>query len=126
MPKFRSGSEQRLYDFLKKNKVKHRYEPHKIKYHVSLIRSYLPDFLLPNSIVLEVKGRFTTADRQKHLYIRQNHPLLDIRFVFDNPKSKLYKGSKTTYAEWCEKHNFIFCSAKDKDILLEWCKEKSD
>jgi len=126
MPKFRSGSERRLYDFLKSNKLKHRYEPYKIKYRVSLIRRYLPDFVLPNGIVLEVKGRFATADRQKHLYIRQEHPLLDVRFVFDNPKSKLYKGSKTTYADWCTKHNFKFCSAKDSETLLLWCKEKSD
>jgi len=126
MHKFRSGSEQRLWSLLKESKIKHRYEPYKIKYHVSLIRSYLPDFVLTNGIILEVKGRFTTADRQKHLYIRREEPLLDIRFIFDNPKSKLYKGSKTTYADWCEKNNFLYCSAKDSDLILKWCNEKSD
>lgn len=126
MPNFRSGSERRLYDFFKSNKVKHFYEPYKINYKVSLIRRYLPDFVLSNGIVLEVKGRFVTADRQKHIYIRQEHPLLDVRFVFDNPKAKLYKGSKTTYEAWCDKRNFKCCSAKDLATILSWCKEKSD
>jgi len=123
--KYRSGSEKRLGDFLKENKVRNRYEPYKIKYQVSLLRRYLPDFVLSNGIILEVKGRFVSADRQKHLYIRQNHPLIDIRFVFDNPKSKLYKGAKSTYADWCDKHNFKYCASKDVNILLEWTKEKS-
>ena len=42
------------------------------------------------------------------MQVRKQHPELDIRFVFSNSKGKLYKGSKTTYGEWCEKNNFLY------------------
>ena len=80
-------------------------------------RKYTPDFFLPNGIIVETKGRFTTADRKKHLLIQKQHPLLDIRFVFQNPRVKIYKGSKTTYADWCDKHGFVWAS---KRIPEEW------
>ena len=48
-------------------------------------------------------------DRKKHLFIRKQHPQIDIRFVFDNPNRKLYKGGKMTYGDWCDKHSFIYC-----------------
>ena len=78
---------------------------------------YTPDFLLPNGIIIESKGRFVTADRQKHLLIQKQHPDLDIRFVFSNSRSRISKQSKTTYAMWCEKHGFLYA---DKLIPEEW------
>jgi len=84
-------------------------------------RKYTPDFLLPNGIIIETKGRFTPADRMKHLAIQKQHPNLDIRFVFSNSKSKLRKGAKTTYADWCDKNGFLYA---DKDVPQEWLDEK--
>lgn len=81
---------------------------------------YTPDFILPNAIIVESKGIFETADRQKHLYIKEQYPHLDIRFVFSNPAHKLYKGSKTTYAMWCKQHDFKY--AKEL-IPSEWFEE---
>lgn len=63
---------------------------------------------------------FETADRKKHLLIREQYPHLDIRFVFQNPNNKLYKGSKTTYAMWCEKYGFKYAT---KLIPTAWFKE---
>lgn len=83
--------------------------------------TYTPDFVLANGIIVETKGRFITSDRQKHLMIKEQHPDLDIRFVFSNPNSKLYKGSKTTYADWCDKHGFKWAK---EEIPLEWIKER--
>lgn len=80
---------------------------------------YTPDFVLPNKIIIESKGRFLTADRQKHLLIKQQHPQLDIRFVFQRSANPIAKGSKTTYAAWCLKHGFLFA---DKRIPEEWLK----
>jgi hypothetical protein len=62
-------------------------------------------------------------DRQKHLLIKQQHPEYDIRFVFSNSKSKLNKESKTTYADWCNKHGFQYA---DKLIPVDWLKEIRD
>ena len=78
---------------------------------------YRPDFILPNGILLEVKGLFESADRVKHLLIKEQHPELDIRFVFGNAKNKLSKTSKTTYAAWCEKYGFPYA---DKYIPQTW------
>lgn len=78
---------------------------------------YKPDFVLPNGIIIESKGRFLTADRQKHKLIKEQHPTLDIRFVFSNSKTRISKQSKTTYAAWCETNHFKYA---DKYIPAEW------
>lgn len=82
--------------------------------------TYCPDFVLPNGVIIEGKGIFDADDRKKHLLIRQQHPLLDIRFVFTSSKTKLYKGSPTTYAAWCDKHGFLY---SDKVIPKAWMVE---
>ena len=66
------------------------------------------------------KGRFVLEDRKKHLLVKQQHPELDIRFVFSNSKNKINKKSKTTYADWCEKNGFKYA---DKVIPDEWFEE---
>lgn len=71
-------------------------------------KKYHPDFQLANGIYIEAKGWFKAEDREKHLCIKYQHPELDIRFVFTNPKDKLGKGSTTTYGEWCVKYGFKF------------------
>lgn len=81
---------------------------------------YTPDFLLTNNIIIETKGIFDAADRKKHQLIQKQHPSLDIRFVFSNSRSKLYKGSPTTYAKWCERNGFLYA---DKLIPKEWISE---
>ena len=77
--------------------------------------------MLHNGIIIETKGRFTAADRRKHLAIKKQHPKLDIRFVFTNSKSKLRKGAKSNYGEWCIKYGFRYY---DRVIPEDWLKEK--
>jgi hypothetical protein len=116
---YRSGLEENVATQLKKLGVTAEYETTKIKYRVEEDRSYTPDFVLPNGIIIETKGRFVAADRKKHLLIKKQHPELDIRFVFSNSKTKLSKGSKTTYGAWCMKHGYMYA---DKEVPLEWLK----
>ncbi len=116
---FRSGLEQDIADQLRKCGVPVVYEEEKIKYRVEETREYIPDFKLPNGIYIEGKGRFTTADRKKHLLLKEQYSL-DIRFVFSNSSNKIRKGSKTTYADWCRKNGFKY---SDKTIPVEWIKE---
>ena len=80
---------------------------------------YTPDFELPNGIILETKGRFTTADRQKHKHIKAQYPHLDIRFVFSNPKNRISKQSKTTYAKWCDQYGFKWSGPVVPDEWIE-------
>lgn len=115
---YRSGLEVDLDESLKQVGINGEYEQHKIKYvKPATNHTYTPDFRLPNGIFIETKGRFVAEDRKKHELIREQHPELDIRFVFQNSKNKLRKGSKTTYADWCIKHGFLFA---DKTIPPDW------
>ena len=119
--RFRSGLEKRTADFLNKRKVKFRYEEVKLKWQDLRMRTYTPDFVLSNGIIIETKGRFISSDRTKHLFVKSQHPDLDIRFVFSNPKAKLYKGAKSSYGDWCDKHGFKYAK---ETIPVEWLKEK--
>lgn len=119
--RFRSGLEKRTADFLNKRKVKFRYEEVKLKWQDLRMRTYTPDFVLSNGIIIETKGRFISSDRTKHLFVKAQHPELDIRFVFSNPRAKLYKGAKSSYGDWCDKHGFQYAR---ETIPVEWLKEK--
>jgi len=115
---FRSGLEMQIDESLKSNGIDGEYEQHVITYtKPATNHKYHPDFKLPNGIFVETKGRFLTDDRKKHLLIKAQHPELDIRFLFQNSKTKISKASKTTYADWCVKHGFKFA---DKEIPADW------
>jgi hypothetical protein len=118
---FRSGLEEKVADQLRALGIEVKFEQRKVKYtKPARAANYTPDFELPNGIIIETKGRFVTADRQKHILIKAQHPELDIRFVFSNSKAKISKTSATTYADWCRKYGFQFA---DKTIPLGWIKE---
>ena len=132
---YRSGLEKEVAAQLKKKKIKYSYEPSwgKLSYIIpSKKATYLPDFYITTKtgkkIIIECKGIWVYADRFKHLLIKQTHPELDIRFVFSNPKNKIRKGSKTTYADVCDgKGRGLFKDVKwkwaSKKIPLEWLNE---
>ena len=117
---YRSGLEVKVQDYLKEHNVPVKYEMIKIEWEDLMYRTYTPDFVLPNGIIIETKGRFTSDDRRKHQLIKKQHPQLDIRFVFTNSRSKLSKGAKTTYGIWCERNKFLYA---DRYPPLEWLQE---
>lgn len=118
---YRSGLESKVNDQLTNAGVPFTYEDVKIEWEDLAYRKYTPDFILANGIIIETKGLFTADDRRKHLLIQKQHPELDIRFIFSNCKSRLNKKSKTTYADWCNKHQFLYAT---KTVPLEWTTEK--
>jgi hypothetical protein len=118
---YRSGLEEATGINLTEREVSFEYEKMKITWLDSKERSYTPDFVLENGIIIETKGRFVSADRRKHKEIKKQYPDLDIRFVFSNSRAKLYKGAKSTYGEWCEKHGFLY---SDKIIPEFWTAEE--
>ena len=121
---YRSGLEDKLSEQISDAGLDVNYETDKITYTVPERQStYTPDFRINTSngeFYIEGKGRWTVDDRHKHLLIREQHPNLDIRFVFSNANAKLYKGSPTTYAQWCDKFGFRYAN---KTIPPEWLKE---
>jgi len=118
---YRSGLEHTVLESLKGRDCDAKYECLKVEWEDLAYRTYTPDFLLPNGILIETKGRFTPDDRRKHLEIKKQHPELDIRFVFTNANAKLRKGSKTSYASWCDKNGFLWAN---KDVPDRWLEEK--
>jgi len=113
---FRSGLEEKVADLMVELGVKYEYESTKVPYQIQ--HNYTPDFLLPNGVYLECKGYWEPADRRKIKAVKQQHPDLDLRMVFQSPFNKISKGSKTTYAKWCEKNNIPWTSFAN--IPIDW------
>lgn len=119
---FRSGLEESIAKKLTSQGVSFTFEELVLTYIKPQRESkYTPDFVLANGIIIESKGRFVTADRQKHILVKAQHPDKDIRFVFSNSRSRITKLSATTYGDWCIKHGFKY---SDREIPIEWTKEK--
>lgn len=95
------------------------YEPILLRY-TGKPRGYTPDVVLPNGVVIEIKGWFTPADRSKMLAVKQQFPALDLRLVLATPNQKLGVKSKTTLAGWCEQHGFPWAA---DDVPDAWLKE---
>jgi len=122
---WRSGLEEKVAAELDRHGIQYQYEKNSISFMVpSRTAKYTPDFYIKarssKLIICESKGRFVTADRQKHLLVKAQHPELDIRFVFSNSRQTISKTSSTTYAMWCEKHGFLYA---DKLVPKEWLNE---
>ena len=118
---YKSGLEERIASELEAQGVPVLYEELTVRYEKPARASrYRPDFPLPNGIIIESKGRFVTADRQKHILIQRQFPELDIRFVFSRSAARISKASATTYAKWCDTHGFLWA---DASIPPEWLAE---
>jgi len=117
--KYRSGLEDKVIADLKSKKVSFSYESITITY-IKKPSKYKPDIILDNGIIVEVKGYFRATDRAKHLLIKEQHPELDIRFVFQDSKKKIHKSSSTTYGDWAHDYGFIYA---DKVIPDDWINE---
>ena len=119
---YRSMFEKVVCSHLEDNQVDFEYESLVIPYNIpQQNKTYTPDLVLSNGIIIEIKGELTKESRAKHLLIKQQRPDLDIRFVLQNSNNRLYKTSKTTYSDWLENNNFIWAS---RLVPLEWVDEK--
>ena len=115
--KFRSGLEKQVADLLSNLGIDYEYETTKVSYYIE--HNCTPDFVLPNKhVVLECKGYWDAKDRRKIKNVKKQNPDLDLRMVFQSPYNKISKKSKTTYAQWCDKHNIPWTHFHD--IPLEW------
>lgn len=125
MKKKRSKLEEKFAEFLDEYEIIYDYEVTKIPYIVPESKhTYTVDWTLGNGMLIETKGYLSDhAERQKYILLKQQHPNLDLRFVFANP-NKLCGGMKTTHAQWATKHGFKWCSVTDHEQLLNWVKQK--
>jgi hypothetical protein len=120
---YRSGLEVAVAQQLTGLKASFQYEPFRMPFQVEEIKHYVPDFVLPNGIVLELKGRWLSPDRKKHRLVHAQHPDLDIRFVFSRPQERISKQSRTTYARFCETQGWKYAGPT---VPLEWLREPAN
>ncbi len=114
--KFRSTLEQRIATLLMTLGISYEYESERVSYTIE--HHYTPDFVLPNHVYLEAKGYWAPEDRRKVLAVKKDNPDMDLRMVFQAPYNTISKRSKTTYAQWCEKHEIPWTHFHD--IPLDW------
>jgi len=104
-----------------KRSVHADYEPDSFKYTVEETRTYTPDFRIlsksGNTFYIEYKGVLDLETRKKMVRVRDQHPDLDIRFVFQKASNKIRKGSPTSYGMWSDKNGFKWA---DNHIPKEW------
>lgn len=119
---YRSGLQEKNVKLLESFGIDPKYEEFYINYTIPESQHrYTPDFVLPNGIVIQTKGVWDSQDRKKHLLLKQQHPDIDIRFVFSRSKTPIYKGSKTTYASFCQKNGIKYA---DKEVPSAWLEQK--
>jgi hypothetical protein len=123
---WRSGLEEKIAASLEARGADFSYESLKITWVPSAKpRTYTPDFVIKTKtgkvIIVESKGRWVTQDRMKMKAVIEQHPDLDIRFVFQNPNQRISKGSKTTYAVWCQEK--LGSRWAKQDVPSEWLNE---
>lgn len=113
---FRSMLELRVAKYLWSKDVSFTYESRQLEYHTKIPGTfcgecgetpcykkgkYTPDFFLENGVILEVKGLFDAKDRKKMAAMKELHPELDIRMVFQY-NNWLTKAKKKNYGSWCD------------------------
>lgn len=96
--------------------VEFGYEDERLIY--MLPKVYVPDFTLASGVIVEAKGYFPPSDRQKMEAVIRDNPDRDIRMLFQNARSKIRKGSKTTIGAWCDRRDIKW--AEGPEVPEDW------
>jgi hypothetical protein len=84
------------------------------------VKHYTPDFQLSQDVFLEAKGLFSKEDRDKTLHVLNQYPEIILCIAFYNADYKIYKGSKTTYGDWCNQYLIPYIDVRTDTIPGEW------
>jgi len=122
--KRRSKLELQFEKLLNDFEVLYDYEITKVPYIIpESNHTYTVDWTLMNGLLLETKGYLSDhAERKKYILIKEQHPDIDLRFVFQDPNKKC-GGMQTTHAQWADKNNFKWCSIRDTEQIKQWVTE---
>lgn len=85
-------------------------------------RIYRPDFFLPAGVIIETKGYLDAPARSRHKLIREQHPGLDLRLVFQRDHVIKQTKNKDRYSDWCRKNDIKFWICREmppKEWLLK-------
>lgn len=101
--KYRSGYEERVA----KANPDAEHEPSEPIVRYILTKRYIPDFVLPNGVIVEAKGYFEPKDRTKMIAVKKQNPDLDLRILFQDANKRLTKSHNSKmYWQWAEQHGF--------------------
>jgi hypothetical protein len=138
-PEYRSKLEKDVAEKLAAAGVEFGYESRHVPYTVPAREAkYLPDFSFEGCpIIIEPKGRFggnyegfggrrmvgtkdaAVKERQKFILLKEQHPELDIRFIFSRASTPIYPKSKTSYGKWATDHGFLWAEKVMPDAWAE-------
>jgi len=126
--KYRSGLERDIAHFLKGKRVAFEFETIKVPFtQPAAERVYVPDFIIRKKgkvvCVIEAKGKLDSDGRKKLLWVKEQHPKLRVKLLFQYANNKIRKGSKTTYADWANKHGFEWAEFKSDGVPERWYKQ---
>lgn len=113
--KYKSKFEERMAKLLQLIRAPFKYEARERIVNYTIPESYhkyYPDWEV-GDMILETKGLWDLDDRKKILHVLEQNPELDLRMVFENPNLPINKGSKTTYAKWCDKKGIKWGTIND-------------
>jgi hypothetical protein len=111
----RSGFDAAIRKDLDGRKVPYLYEPRAYRLvldvprhvcgtcgspHIQKNIKYTPDFVFPNGLVVEAKGKFTARDRKVALAFYEQSGL-EYRILFQRD-NKLNPRSSSRYSDWCD------------------------
>lgn len=115
---YKSGFERQIAANLSMRGVEFTYEELRLPY--TLFGEYRPDFVIKKSgIIVEAKGFLDRDSKRKMVAVHNQHPDLDIRFLFQQADKKM-QGSKKTHGEWATRNGFKFAEGEiPEDWLLE-------
>lgn len=119
----RSGLETAFDTVLKLKGITLDYETDMLPYVTApQKKKYIPDWTIRSGWYIETKGRLTSQDRKKLLYVKAQHPEVRLLVVFQRPQNKIYKGSPTSYGDWATKEKIEWCAFEDLAKILKFIK----
>ena len=74
--------------------------------------NYHPDFK-GEGYYVEAKGYFRLEAVRKTLAVLKSNPGIDLRFIFQNPNSKLGGRKRMTCKDFANKHNLLWSTVED-------------
>lgn len=121
---FRSLFEKGFAEQCDGNGISFDYETEKIMWTLPPL-PYTPDFIFEKSdgskMYIEMKGYLYDADKRKMRAVKEQHPDLDIRIIFQKASNKITKAKNSkTYGAWAKYYGFPWAEGR---MPSAWKKE---
>ena len=96
-------------------------------------RTYTPDLVLPNGVVVEVKGKFDASKRNLMRQLVRCNPGVDLRFIFMRDNKFGQAKNRKRYSDWARAVGVpsveVPVDRKTKQIIttnfpLDWWEDK--